>query len=125
MKNKFEGGVRPSPNDKVYISLNRHPEKSGTKVPTQTPEGKEGEPNALPMEGILQAQQRGVELGEQLKKSPVGSVFLGFTSNVPRTHEADYILGQELRVAAKGMSAESTPTAVFDSRRGESSLEEI
>lgn len=111
--------------DEVRILLNRHPEKSGTKVPTQTPEGREGEPNALPMEGILQAQQKGVELGEQLKNSPVGSVFLGFTSNVPRTQEADYVLGQELRVAAKGMTAESVPTAVFDGRRGELSLEEI
>lgn len=107
--------------DQVRISLNRHPEKAGTKVPMQTLEGKEGEPNLLPLEGILQAQQKGIELGEQFKKAPAGSVFLGFTSNVSRTQEADYILGQELKVAARNMSN----AAVFDGRRGELSSEEI
>lgn len=97
------------------FQLRRHPEKKGQEVVSP-----EGEKNPLPLEGIIQAQAEGVKLADQIKETPPNTVFLGYTSNQPRTKEADFIFGQELSVVSKNLP----DSKVFDMAK-EESLENI
>lgn len=85
----------------VDFDMHRHSEKKGEMIPRQTPEGKEGEMNILPFEGIVQSQKQGAELAKKIEEAPDGAVYMGFTSNVARTQEADYIFSEEIRYVAR------------------------
>jgi len=103
----------------VEVDLMRHPEKKGTPVPTQGPEGEEGAPGPLPREGIIQAQEEARKFAERIGDIPKAVVF-GYVSNQPRTAEADFILGMELQHVAK----ELPNSRVFD-RNQDGPLEQI
>lgn len=99
----------------MEIQIRRHPEKDGETI--LDPEGKK---LALPVEGIQQTQSEAVNFAESIKDAPDNVVVWGYTSNQPRTQEADYIFGQELRVLLKQL-----PDAKIFDQKVEGSLEEI
>lgn len=85
-------------NNELLFELTRHPEKKGTMLERQdNPEEK----NALPMEGLQQAQEKAAKFADDFFKAPEGSVYWGLTSNISRTQEARFIFDMELGVMAK------------------------
>ena len=87
---------RESKSGRMEFQIRRHPEKKGEEITTP-----EGVKIPLPVEGIIQAQQKGAELAQQIKDASSNTVFWRFTSNQPRTAEADFVFGQELKVIVR------------------------
>lgn len=102
----------------VQFNLHRHSEKEGVFPLKQGQDGEPGEKNILPVDGIQQSQAEGRVFAEQIRDIPRAVVY-GFTSNVARTQEADYIFGEELRYMANKL-----PNSRVYSQK-EKSLEEI
>jgi hypothetical protein len=85
-------------NMETRFDLTRHPEKKGKFLERQdNPEEK----IALPVEGLIQAQNEAARFAEEFSQAPEGAVFWGLTSNVSRTQEARFIFDMELGVMAK------------------------
>lgn len=87
----------------TYIELTRHPEKKGEFLSRQD---NPKENITLPVEGLIQAQERAKEFAEDFANAPEGTVVWALTSNAPRTHEARFIFDMELGVIAKKIGAE-------------------
>lgn len=87
---------------RVQLDLHRHPIKSGEFLTTQAnPE----ENIALPLEGLIQAQEAAVEFAEEFSQAPEGTVVFGLTSNAPRTQEAGFIFDMELEAISKKLGS--------------------
>lgn len=56
---------------------------------------------ALPVEGLMQAQEEAVKYAEEFANAPEGAAFWALTSNIARTQEARFIFDMELGVIAK------------------------
>jgi hypothetical protein len=84
--------------EETRFDLTRHPEKKGEFLERQD---NHNEKLALPIEGLVQAQEKAKIYAENFAEAPEGAVFFSLTSNVPRTQEARFIFDMELGVIAK------------------------